>query len=59
LDISLHKYSLESMFKHISLGHRARNSDSTGLVWSPRICVSNKLLGAADAIAHRAYFEQH
>lgn len=42
-----HQNHLEDLLKLIFTWSRV--SDSVGMGWSPRICISNKFLGSADA----------
>lgn len=46
----MHQHHLEGLFKHRWLSPTARVSDDAiGLEWGLRICISEKLLGDADA----------
>ena len=45
---SVHEKNLESLFKPRQLGPNLRVSDSGGLKWALRICISNRFPGDAD-----------
>lgn len=49
-------FGLESpeQLKNLLLGHTPKDSDSVNLVCSPRIHISDKLLGAADAMGPKS-----
>lgn len=44
-NVSMHQRHLEECLKHLFLDPTSRVSDSVVLVWGPKICISNKVLG--------------
>ena len=46
-NFNMHQNYLESLLKHRFLGLTPRASDSVGMGWGLRICISSKFLGNA------------